>query len=203
MVKKKILVLGNDPQINRIKFKLLGNNVKTFGVNRIFLAHYPSYYFFHDAAILTELEQQPDILETLKEKSNIFSSDWLLRNKKNNRDWINVLRRSSQTNHYFPDSITTGLRLLSYNYIDRSKYIFYLAGISLKWTSPSHFWKELNYPGLNKANKAWYDVRFSKMLDNFKRLKNIGFNMVSVNPNSELNKILRYESINNLYTAKV
>ena len=199
MDKKKILVLGNSPQINRIDFSRLDPSVETLGVNRIFLAHIPTYFFFHDIEIARELEVQPQYLDPLKEKSKIFSSEWLTREKKRIPDWTKIYFRSHTQKRYFPDSVTTAIRLLSDNIIDHTKYVFYIAGVSLTWNNPSHFWKELNYVSLNRGDAVWYNPRFAKILDNFKYLKNINYNLVSVTPNSQLNKFIRQESIENLY----
>ena len=200
MSKKKILILGNDPQINTIKFDRLDKSIETLGVNRIFLAHIPTYFFFHDPEIAKELDLQPEYLDQLKAKSKIFSSDWLNRGKRKAPNWTEVVNRSHLYKHSFPDSATTSIRLLSDKFIDHTKYVFYIAGTSLTWNNPSHFWKELNYPALNLLDNGWYNPRFAKILENFRRLKNTRFDLVSVTPNSQLNKFLRYESIGNLYT---
>lgn len=202
MDKKKILVLGNSPQINRIDFSKLDPKVETLGVNRIFLAHIPKYFFFHDIEISRELENQPEYLDKLKASSKIFSSDWLARNKRTIPDWTSIYSRSHLHKYYFPDSITTAIRLLSGNLIDHTKYVFYIAGVSLTWSNPSHFWKELKYSSLNGGDAVWYNPRFAKIVDNFKYLKNTNYNLVSVTPNSQLNKFMRYESIENLYVKE-
>jgi len=199
MNKKKILILGNDPQINRINFERLDPAVETLGVNRIFLAHIPTYFFFHDIEIARELEQQPQYLEQIKQKSKTFSSEWILRNKGKHLDWVKIYHRSHLHKNSFPDSITTAIRLLSDNIIDHTKYVFYIAGVSLTWNNPSHFWKELNYSALNRHDQEWYDPRFAKIIENFRRLKNSRFDLVSVTPGSQLNKYLRYEAVENLY----
>ena len=91
------------------------------------------------------------------------------------------------------------MSLFSTNYIPLAKCTFYIAGVSLIWQNPSHFWKDLDYSSNNSNGPTWYLPRFEKIKSNFKRLKDVGFEMVSVNPNSQLNKMMRYESINNLY----
>jgi hypothetical protein len=202
MNKKKILVLGNDPQVNRIKFSLLDPAIETLGVNRIFLAHAPTYFFFHDPEIAKELEAQPEYLDKLKDDSKIFSSDWLTRAKSKAPQWTTVLSRSHTHKYSFPDSVTTAIRLISDKFIDHTKYVFYIGAVSLTWKNPSHFWKELNYPALNTFDNTWYDPRFLRVIENFKSLKNSRFEMVSVTPDSQLNKYLRYESIENLYVKE-
>jgi hypothetical protein len=194
----KILVLGNGPQINDINFDLLDPNVKTFGVNRIWLKHYPNYFFFQDHPIIRELDQNPIHKFKLIGKSRCFSSDWLKLHVKIAPAWLDIYPRSDRKS--FPDSITSGLKLLSERYITNySDYTFYIAGVNLKWMEPSHFWKQNGYQCSNKFGKGWYDVRFNKMLENFKKLQSLGFNLVSVTPDSNLNKIMRFENIENLY----
>jgi hypothetical protein len=194
----KILVLGNGPQINDISFDLLDTRIKTFGVNRIWLKHYPDYFFFQDPPIIRELELNPIHRAKLIGKSQCFSSDWLRKHCDYIPKWVTTYERSDKGK--FPDSVSIGLKMLTEKYqIDRSKTTFYIAGVNLKWTEPSHFWKELSYSSSNKYGKGWYCMRFNKMFDNFKNLQSLGFNMVSVTPESMLNKIMRYENIENLY----
>ena len=201
MKKYKVLVLGNDPQINNIDFERLQKNVITLGVNRIWLKHIPNYFFFNDYDIVEELEKYPEIIAKLKTQSTIFSSDWIKteakKRKSNIPQWTTVFPRS--TRHLFPDSVTTSLSLFSTKYLPLSECTFYIAGVSLIWQNPSHFWKDLDHSALNSNGPTWYLPRFEKIKSNFKRLKDVGFEMVSVNPNSQLNKMMRYESINNLY----
>lgn len=201
MKKYKILVLGNDPQINNIAFERLNKNVITLGVNRIWLKHIPNYFFFNDYDIVEELEKSPETLVHLQTKSTIFSSDWIQteakKRKRNIPQWTTVLPRRQK--NLFPDSVTTSLSLFSTKYLPLSECTFYIAGVSLIWQNPSHFWKDLDHDSLNSNGPTWYLPRFERIKSNFKRLKDVGFEMISVNPNSQLNKMMRYESINNLY----
>lgn len=201
MRKYKILVLGNDPQINQIEFEKLHSNVITLGVNRIWLKHIPNYFFFNDYDIIDELERAPETLVQLRTNSTIFSSDWLRmeakKRKRNIPPWTTVVPR--RKTHQFPDAVTTALSSFVTKYFTLSDCTFYIAGVSLVWQNPSHFWKELDYSALNRNGATWYLPRFDKIKSNFKGLKDVGFEMVSVNPNSQLNKMMRYESINNLY----
>lgn len=198
MRKIKVLVLGNSPQINQIEFEKLDPNVVTLGVNRIWLKHEPNYFFFHDSAILSELNQYPEKLSSLRDKSVIFSSDWLKKNKSiNYPDWIEQYRRTNKGR--FPDSITTSIQIFSRQILKNNNITFYVAGTTLTWNEPSHFWKEFEYPSLNQADSKWYIPRFNAILSNFKHLKSLKYDIVSVTPNSRLNKVFRYENIENLY----
>lgn len=194
--KKRILVLGNGPFINDIDFDRIQNDIITFGVNRIWLKHYPDYFFFHDPDIMYELLNRKDTITELMSNSKSFTSDWY---KKIPPTWVTKYPRYNR--RIFPDSITTGLSILNEKLLNGNikDYEFYLAGIHLKWTNPSHFWKE-TYTSRNKHEKSWYDPRFERILYNFKNLQKIGYNFISVTPNSNLNKIMRYENIANLYT---
>jgi hypothetical protein len=199
--KTKVLVLGNDPQINSIDFDRLQPDVLTLGVNRIWLKHIPNYFFFHDMEILTELERNPEAIAALQSSSTVFSSDWIKHGAKRTVPyWIEVQNRKNK--HDFPDSVTTSINLFSTNILGHREATYYLAGVSLKWTNPSHFWKELDHDSLNRHDADWYGKRFDRISDNFKKLKAKGLKMISVNPNSSLNKIFRYESINNLYIKR-
>lgn len=199
MNKTRVLVLGNDPFINKIDFTKLDPSVITIGVNRIWLKHIPNYLFFHDWNIVIELLNNPQILEEIKSNSFVYSSNYLFKKNTNitSPDWINmypVLNPKS-----FPDSVTNAINSFNTN-IKTSKLIdFYIAGVSLRWQEPSHFWKELDYPGRNSADALWYTPRFKLILRNFVNLQEIGLSLTSVTPNSMLNKIMRYERIENLY----
>jgi hypothetical protein len=198
MKKYNVLVLGNDPTINQIDFSRLSPNIITLGVNRIWLKHIPNYFFFNDIPIAMEINKQPEILNKLKTESFCFSSDWLV--KKSSAyvpDWTTVYSRLDSSS--FPDSVTTAISIFSKDIMPHHNITYYIAGVSLKWMQPSHFWKELNYPSLNTHNASWYAPRFKAISQNFTKLKRSHIEMVSVTPNSMLNKIMRYENINNLY----
>ena len=197
MKRARILVLGNDPQINRIDFSRLSKDIITLGVNRIWLKHIPKYLFFNDYTIVDELNASPEILEKVKANSTIFSSDWLHQAKKPIPPWVKVYDRTAK--YHFPDSVTTGMQLFSRYFVERNRCTFYIAGTSLIWQEPSHFWKELDHKSTNRHGDKWYSPRFERINHNFKQLTNTGFEMISVNPNSILNKMMRYENIENLY----
>jgi hypothetical protein len=195
--RKKILVLGNGPSINNINFKLLDPSITTFGVNRIWLKHYPDYYFFHDRDILVELNRDKKLLANVMKNSTCFTSDWFTKSKMKKPNWLRIYSRTDRT--AFVDSVTTGMRIMGRYMIDPHEYVFYIAGVHLKWMEPSHFWKSMEYDGLNKNDKNWYAPRFARTLKNFKTLQTLGFKMVSVTPNSKLNSIMRHENVHNLY----
>lgn len=196
-----ILVLGNGPQINDIHFNRLSPNIITLGINRIWLAHIPHYFFFNDLIISNELLSYPDTLESLKKNSIIFSSDWIKKGKHSSSlipSWTQVHLRENK--FIFPDSVTNSIEIIKTKYLKNYNCTFYLAGIPLTWSEPSHFWKTLNYSSKNNENNSWYSSRFDKIFDNFKTLKNKKYNIISVSPNSKLNKLFRYENIENLYS---
>lgn len=201
MKKTKVLVLGNDPQINSIEFDKLDPSVITLGLNRIWLKHVPHYLFFNDIEILTELNRNPEILTQIKSRSIVFSSDWLsLRARKIGAqvpNWVKVFPRHDR--YRFVDSASTAIRSLSRNLIGNQHVTYYVAGVSLTWKEPSHFWKDGVYNSVNKYGPDWYLPRFEKMYENFENLRSLEFKIVSVTPNSKLNKLFRYEGIENLY----
>lgn len=201
MVKElKVLVLGNDPQINEIDFSRLPKSVVTLGVNRIWLKHIPNYFFFHDFDILKELHRYPEETKALMTYSKPFSSDWLNFSRPSSASipsWIKLYPRPNKNR--FPDSITTAMSIFKAHLMKGVKVTYYVAGVSLKWSEPSHFWKELDYFSLNRHNEKWYEPRFDMVLENFKKLNFPRGSIVSVHPESMLNKYYRYEGIENLY----
>jgi hypothetical protein len=193
-----VLVLGNDPFINTINFDKLDPRVITLGVNRIWLKHIPDYFFFNDTPIITELNKNPGVLDQLKKQSFCFSSDWLgFKDSSVIPDWTAIYDRLYPKG--IPDSVTTSIGIFSKDLSANRDVTFYIAGVSLKWQEPSHFWKTEQYDSLNRHGQDWYAPRFEAILKNFDRLKSSGIKMVSVTPNSMLNKVMRYEKIENFY----
>lgn len=201
MRSSRVLVLGNDPQINEIRFDKLAKDIVTIGVNRIWLKHTPDFYFFHDPEILIELLANDEAVQRLRDRSVIYASDWLIHQATRRGivvpSWVAVYPRITKA--AFPDSVTTAIHLFVRNFPTSVIRTFYIAGVSLKWQTPSHFWK-VKPTGVGNTNGPdWYTPRFDKTLENFKRLKRLGSPIVSVNPNSRLNSSFRYEGIENLY----
>jgi hypothetical protein len=194
----RILVLGNDPQINDIEFDRLAPDVITLGVNRIWLKHIPTYYFFNDYDILQELCQHQERLLSIQLNSKCFSSDWLAQQARKAGlrvpGWVSIHSRGAKKR--FPDSVSTSIRLFLQYYLPGTPKTFYVAGDSLKWKEPR---KADEYTARNRHGEEWYRPRFERMYDNFKSLRDVGTKLVSVNPDSRLNGLFRYESINNLY----
>ena len=205
MKKLKVLVLGNDTQINDIEFDRLGSDIVTLGVNRIWLKHIPNYLFFNDYDIVEELNHAPETLAQLRQNSTIFSSDWLMHNARKTRkvipNWVRVYDRPNKVK--YPDSVSTAIEIFKTALQKTNQITFYVAGVSLKWKEPSHFWKELGHPGMNQKSEDWYRPRFERMLENFKHLKGMKYDVVSVNPDSSLNRLFRYENIGNLYSKRL
>lgn len=199
MKKVKVLVLGNSTQINRIDFDKLDPSIITIGVNRIWLKYFPTYLYFNDYPIVSELLKSPEILAKLQTSSTIVSSDCLFRAMNPIPQWVAIHQRCSSTSKSFPDSISNAISIISKEYLNHLDCTFYIAGVPLKWSEPSHFWKELAHDSSNKYTESWYAPRFRMMYNNINRLKNNGYKFVSVTPDSMLNTLIRYENIENLY----
>ena len=200
---KKILVLGNSPHINQIEFNRLDPTITTIGVNRIWLKHYPDYFFFNDYPIVKELER-PDNkvhLAKLTQRSTCYSSSWIRHSSPRIPKWTRVHNVSYK--NFFPGSVSNSMLLYRDAYLkdNLENCKFYIAGVNLKFNpKKSHFWKSDDYQSLNNLGESWYLKRFDLMFNNFKRLKNLGFNIVSCTPDSRLNKIFRYQNVSNLYS---
>jgi hypothetical protein len=199
---KKILIIGNDPSIDQIDFTRLDPSIITVGTNRAWMKLLPNYLFFHDPKIFQELEKNPKRLDDLKSHSKIIASDWLKQTCRNAKvavpDYLQVYQRPNKRKYV--DCVTTALDILDRNLFSKRDVVFYIAGVSLTWKSPSHFWKKNPIEGIgNTKDKDWYDKRFDLTYKNFLDLKSRGFKMVSVTPDSRLNKLLRYENVGNLY----
>jgi len=201
-MKNKVLLIGNCPSIDRIDFTRIAKDVTTIGTNRAWMKLVPNYLFFNDPKIFQELDNNSTELEQLKNHTEIVSSDWLEKQCFNNKiqvpDYVKIHKRPNQKK--FPDCVTTAIDILERHYFDKRNTTFYIAGVSLAWKTPSHFWKKDLKPGIgNQNDKRWYDSRFSSILNNFRNLKPRGFNIISVTPNSRINKYFPYEHVTNLY----
>lgn len=194
------MILGNSPQINDIDFSRLRSDVITVGVNRIWHVHYPNYFFFHDFEILLELEKEKEKYDELMSKSKIISSDWLrYRAAKAKRALPKNVKIHRRVNiRKFPDSVTTCLEIIATNYFPKHNYSFYIAGVSLKWQEPSHFWKGVKQTR-NSHGRDWYERRFNLMYQNWTLLQKQRYKIYSVTPGSMLNKQYKYIKIENLY----
>ena len=199
---KKVLIIGNDPTINKIDFTKLNPDVITVGTNRAWLKLIPNYLFFHDTKIFQELDSNPDKLNDLKSNSKIIASDWLTHqcrvHKKTVPSYVKIYNRTDK--YKYVDCVTTSIDILNRYVFHKKDTIYYIAGVSLTWKNPSHFWKVNPDPNVgNLQSEEWYKPRFNKSLGNFMTLKKQGFNIVSVTPESKINKLFRYENVANLY----
>tara|TARA_R110002074_G_scaffold219649_2_gene390307 strand:+ start:1262 stop:1864 length:603 start_codon:yes stop_codon:yes gene_type:complete len=198
----KVLFLGNSPAINDIDFDRIDPNVTIVGTNRAWLKVIPDYLFFHDIKIFKELDASPDRFKELKHKCKFISSDWLgtqcKKQKITGPAYVKVYPRPNR--YKFVDCVTTAMEIYD-RYISKTKNTYYVAGVSLAWSEPSHFWKVRPADNIgNGLNEKWYEPRFKKTYANFEDLKRKGFDIISVSPGSKINKIFRYEHVANLYS---
>lgn len=198
----KVLIIGNAPSVDQIDFVKLDPNIITVGANRAWLKLTPNYLFFHDPKIFQELESFPKKLADIKSYSNIISSDWLTIQCSKSRliqpNWVKCYRRPNRQKYV--DCVTTAIDILNRNIFNKRDTVYYIAGVSLRWQNPSHFWKKNPILGIgNHGDQKWYDPRFEKIYKNFIDLKQSGTNIVSVTPDSKINKLFRYENVANLY----
>ncbi len=198
----KVLVIGNDPSVNNIDFSRLDPNITTIGTNRAWLKLIPNYLFFHDPKIFQELENNSDKLEDLKFHSNLIASDWLTiqcsKLKLEKPNYVETYRRPNKTKYV--DCVTTAIDIFNRYMFKKKDTVYYIAGVSLRWQNPSHFWKKNPIEGIGNGNdQAWYKTRFDRTYKNFLDLKCSNVKMISVTPDSKLHKLIRYENIANLY----
>ena len=200
---KKVLVIGNDPTVDQIDFVRLNPDVITVGTNRAWLKLIPNYLFFHDPKIYLELENHSKKLEDLKSHSNIIASDWLsFQCRKNRTDVPGYIKIYNRTNRSkYVDCVTTAIDILNRYVFDKRNTTYYIAGVSLRWQNPSHFWKKNPIEGIgNPHDQTWYNPRFDRTYVNFTDLKKSNTKIVSVTPGSKINKLFRYENVANLYS---
>ena len=126
----KVLILGNGPDINEIDFTRLKGEVKTAGVNRIWLKHFPDYLFYHDPEIMWEIEMDPFIKYKLIAKCKCYASDWIYMNTPRPPAYLNIVNRRNRK--AFVDSVTTFMRILiQENVFSIDNTIFYIAGMAV------------------------------------------------------------------------
>jgi len=201
-MKNKVLLIGNDSNVNSIDFSKIQPNIIKVGTNRAWLKLIPNYLFFHDPKIFLELDNNQDRLSELKKHTRIISSDWL----QTGCSKINIKPPGYTTIYSRPnkkkyvDCVTTAIDILDRHILNKRNTTFYIAGVSLIWKNPSHFWKKNPIDGIGNSNdKKWHEKRFKLTLENFKHLKDRGFDIVSSTPCSKINSLFRYEHIENLY----
>lgn len=204
---KRVLILGNSPEINDINFKKINKDVVTIGINRIFLKFIPDFLFFNDHDIMQELINKKDEINLKKLKC--VSSDWIYAQERKNRKLKEIRKKFNELCPYykiysrkdvfkFPDSCSTAIQIFDDYYFKNVPKTYYMAGVKLKWEEKSHFWKGEYKESLNDKDKNWYTPRFEKIYQNFKSL-NFSKNLISVTPNSKLNTIMSYQNIDVFY----
>jgi len=199
----KILVIGNDSSINDIDFSQIDSKVITIGTNRAWLKLIPNYLFFHDVKIFQELNNDIESLNELKHNCKFISSDWLktrcTKEKVTPPAYTTIYNRPNR--YKFVDCVTNAIEIYDRYISNTSENTYYVAGVSLTWKTPSHFWKKEQVNGIgNTLGPAWYEPRFKRIYENFEDLRRKKFNIISVSPGSKINKLLRYEHIGNLYS---
>lgn len=199
---KRVLVIGNDPSINEIEFDRIDPSIVTVATNRAWLKLIPDYLFFHDIAILNELKKNKSVLGELMKNSKLITSDWLkIQCVRNKVDFPKSVRLYHRPNRYkYVDCVSTAIEILD-RYVYKEDFIeYYIAGVSLTWKNPSHFWKIDPIKGIgNTRGPSWYNPRFDRTYSNFVDLKSKKFKIKSVTPSSRLNKIFQYVNVGNLY----
>lgn len=202
---KKVLVLGNSNHLNSINFNKLDKNITTIGVNRIWYKFIPDYFVFSDMEIYKELINQK-AFEKLK-NSKIITTEWFNRKNKN---ITNKLLQDKQIKSYkifpyikFPDSVCSAIYIYHSFLRRHTKIRYYIAGVDLYYTpNKNHFWTG-EYTTTNNNGKEWYEPRFKWMFENYMKFKQSGLDIVSVNPNSELNKLFPKKDIKELYNVAI
>lgn len=205
-IKRNVLILGNDKNLDEITQDNLPDGFITIGINRSFLKVKTDFLFFNDIEIFQELIRHGYDFN----KTKVISSDWLHWTSKRcgkyrmlrpylNPGKIKVFSRINTLK--YPDSVTTAIDIFNkYIYNDSSTYdtTYYIAGTSLTYDKKqNHFWTG-KYGTFNNKNEEWYVLRFEKTYDNFKKLKNSGVKIVSVTPNSKINNLFQYISYSQL-----
>jgi hypothetical protein len=204
---KKILIIGNDHNMNDINFAKLKRNTKlvTIGLNRIWHKYIPDYLFFSDIIILHELMKHPDIFE----KCNLVTSNRIYR-KKNSHVLIDKLVADGKL-QVFAKGIRVNSNYSAINAIGIAKVHlfpndnckFYLAAMSLRYNPKlNHFWEKkrsvVRTLKPHQLTAKWYIPRLNEQFLILRNLKGI-YNIISVTPNSQLNGPYNYKNIKQLY----
>ena len=197
-----ILILGNSSDINDFNFDLLKNkdsNLIVAGVNRIWFKYIPDYLYFSDHLILKELEQSNNIVND----TNIITTSYIYRRNiyYDNNTLIKTLQKYNinvypKINGYC-DSVSWLIQVLN-NYIFKNyKCTFYVFGVTLN--IENLYYKKHFYKGFIKLDVQHYDRLFKRAIDNFKKLKQEKYNIISLTPQSKLNNYFNYMDLDKFY----
>jgi hypothetical protein len=194
---QKILIIGNDHNVNNIKFSKIKKKKKlvTIGLNRIWYKFIPDYIYFSDSIILREIIQYPDIMNKCKfitlKKNYIKGRNHII--DKLYDDGKLILYPKLMKLKYSGLNI---IRIADKYLFPNHKCIFYLAAMSLKYNPIlNHFWEnDKKFKRLIKdrhLTRNWHEVRLRQQFRLFVNIKD-QYSLVSVTPNSLLNTIIPY-----------
>jgi len=205
--KKRVLILGNDKTLNDLKNVKFKDDVVIVGINRAHEIIKTNYTFFSDFVIFNEIyKKENGDLKKIKEY-NLVASNWINRHGKNvTKKWEqqNLIKiHNRQNEQAFPDSVTFGIEY--FNNLFKGNVTFFVYGVSLQYDKiENHFWtnKISNNRDPVQLTKAWCEPRYKKTYENFNKLKKENINIISVSKNSKINKLFKYQDINDLIKFK-
>ena len=194
------LVLGTGADINNIDFSQINHKWITAGVNRIHEKIIPDYFFCYDAK-----EVVPNLPDTIK---TIYTHPGKL--AEYFRGSFDIKKNYCS---YYDEDYTPGFRLhgkrfdcghgsISYlirtfnNYLYKGQEnIFYLAGVPLL-EDIGHFYDDSN-------DEATTQISLDRFFNDFLRLVDQGFAMVSLMKESRLNDILPVKDLEIIYNPPI
>ena len=194
--KNKFLIFGTGKDINKISFGKIDKSFITAGVNRIFKKFIPDYYFVYDLDILGPI--LPDAVKVVYTHPDKLAEYFrLYKNYKQNfctyydADYMPSYVLNGKQYDCGHGSINYLIRMLN-NYLYKDdENIFYIAGVPLL-EGTGHFYDDNHdTTSVQKALDRFYN--------DFMRLKNMGYNIVSLMKKSKLNDLFPIENIKMIY----
>jgi hypothetical protein len=201
----KILILGNDHNINDIDFDRIRKNRKliTIGLNRIWHKFIPDYLFFNDIIILHELMKKPEIFG----KCKLITSQYIYKKGTNHlvdqlvhEGKLKVYKKviKSKSNYSSVSAITIAQTRI----FPQKHCTFYLAGISLQYNPLlNHFWEDKKRKTMIEDKHLTANWHIPRLYDQTNILKSLKdkYTIISVTPKSRLNGYYEYQNIKSLY----
>lgn len=192
----KFLILGTGADINNIDFKRVKSNIITAGVNRVYEKLIPKIFFIYDLDTLMpyvtgvkEIVTHPDQLKKYFVSGRMdYDFNFITYYDK---DYIPGYEYQGKHYDCGHGSINYLLRYLNnYKYVGQDN-VFYIAGVPLL-ERIGHFYQDIEIT-TSKQNVL------DRFFNDFLRLKRLGFNIVSLMPESRLNEIFPVEKIDIIY----
>jgi hypothetical protein len=202
----KFLVIGTGSDINDIDFKRIDKSFITAGVNKVYKKVIPDYFYIYDLKdVLVDPNKNhlelPDEIKTVYcTPDKLYEYFYQTRNYKQHfctyydKDYtpeFNLHGKTYECNH---SSINYLMRALNDYLYAGEENIFYMIGVPLL-ERIGHFYDDIDKP-IPTTQKM-----LDRFYNDFIRLKDLGYKIISLMTESRLNDLFPKENIEIIYGA--